>query len=215
MKVIAEVKRRSPSRGVINERIDAASHARAYQRGGAAAISVLTEPSHFGGSGDDLALVRAAVDLPLLRKDFIIDEIQIIEARAWGASMVLLIARALPPAALSSLAAAARQWEVEPLIEVRTEDELETALEAGARVVGINSRDLETLEVDSGVADRLIPRVPASIIAIAESGMRTIADVERAARVGADAVLVGSSLSEAADPESAVRSLVAVSRRDR
>lgn len=215
VKVIAEVKRRSPSRGVINERIDAASHARAYQRGGAAAISVLTEPSHFGGSGDDLALVRAAVDLPLLRKDFIIDEVQIIEARAWGASMVLLIARALPPAALSSLAAAALRWEVEPLIEVRTEDELETALEAGARVVGINSRDLETLAVDSGVADRLIPRVPASIIALAESGMRTVADVERAARVGADAVLVGSSLSEAADPETAVRSLVAVSRRDR
>jgi len=212
---MAEVKRRSPSRGVINERLDAASRARAYERGGAAAISVLTEPSHFGGSGDDLALVRASVDLPLLRKDFIIDEIQIIEARAWGASMVLLIARALPPAALSSLARAARRWEVEPLIEVRTEDELETALEAGARVVGVNSRDLETLEIDSGLAGRLIPRVPAPIIAIAESGMRTVADVERAGDVGADAVLVGSLLSEADDPEIAVRSLATVSRRGR
>ncbi len=215
MKVIAEVKRRSPSRGVINEHVDAASRASAYARGGAAAISVLTEPSHFGGSGDDLALVRASVDLPLLRKDFIIDEIQIIEARAWGASMVLLIARALPPGGLSSLAAAARRWEMEPLIEVRTEDELATALEAGARIVGVNSRDLETLEVDSGLTDRLIPRVPGSIIAVAESGMRAVADVERAARAGADAVLVGSSLSEAADPETAVRALAAVSRRGR
>ena len=212
VKVIAEVKRRSPSRGEINAELDPMRRAREYQRGGAAAISVLTEPTHFAGSEQDLVDVRAAVDVPLLRKDFIIDETQIIEARAWGASAVLLIARALPETKLLALAQIARDWAVEPLIEVRTEEELEAALHAQARVIGVNSRDLETLEVDARAVDRLVPRVPSGVTAIAESGMQTVADVERAAHAGADAVLIGSSLSSAADAASAVRALTGVQR---
>ncbi|HET6702528.1 MAG TPA: indole-3-glycerol phosphate synthase TrpC [Gemmatimonadaceae bacterium] len=215
VKVIAEVKRRSPSRGDINAQLDPASHAREYERGGAAAISVLTEPTHFAGSGEDLMKVRDAVNVPLLRKDFIVDEMQIIEARAWGASAVLLIARALPPADLVALADAARDWGLEPLIEVRTDDELHTAMNAHARLVGVNSRDLETLEVNADAIDRLVPRVPPHVVAVAESGMQTVADVERAAEAGADAVLIGSSLSVAADPAAAVRALVGVPRRHR
>lgn len=215
VKVIAEVKRRSPSRGEINATLDPARRARDYQSGGAAAISVLTEPTHFAGSEQDLVDVRAAVDVPLLRKDFIIDEMQIIEARAWGASAVLLIARALPEQELFALAQAARQWAVEPLIEVRTEDEVEAALRAEARVIGINARDLETLEVDARAVDRLAPRVPSDLIVVAESGMQTVADVERAAQAGADAVLIGSSLSSSADASSAVRALTGVTRRGR
>lgn len=213
--MIAEVKRRSPSRGEINTELDPASRAREYERGGAAAISVLTEPVHFAGSEEDLVQVRAAVDVPLLRKDFIIDEAQIIEARAWGASAVLLIARAMREAELLALAQAARDWEVEPLIEVRTQAELETALRAQARVVGVNARNLETLEVDARAVERLLPGVPSGVIAIAESGMRTRADVERAAQAGADAVLIGSSLSSAVDAASAVRELGDVQRRGR
>ena len=215
MKVIAEVKRRSPSRGEINAELDPATRAREYERGGAAAISVLTEPSHFAGSEEDLVHVRAAVEVPLLRKDFIIDEMQIIEARAWGASAVLLIARALPEADLLALAQAARDWEVEPLMEVRSREELDAALRAQPRVVGVNSRNLETLEVDARAVDRLLPHVPHGIVAIAESGMQSVADVERAAQAGADAVLIGSSLSSSGNAESAVRTLIGVRRRGR
>jgi indole-3-glycerol phosphate synthase len=215
VKVIAEVKRRSPSRGEINAHLDPASRAREYIEGGAAAISVLTEPAHFGGSEADLAQVRDAIDGPVLRKDFIIDDAQIVESRAWGASAVLLIARALPRGALALLAKSAREWGIEPLIEVRSESELDAALASGARVIGVNSRDLETLEVDATVIERLIPLVPDVVVAVAESGFRDRADVERAARVGADAVLVGSALSAAGDGAAAVRSLVRVSRRDR
>ena len=159
--------------------------------------------------------VRDAVNVPVLRKDFIVDEMQIIEARAWGASAVLLIARALPPADLVALADVARDWGLEPLIEVRTDDELHTAMNAQARLVGVNSRDLETLEVNADAIDRLVPRVPPHVVAVAESGMQTVADVERAAEAGADAVLIGSSLSVAADPAAAVRALVGVPRRHR
>jgi indole-3-glycerol phosphate synthase len=215
VKVIAEVKRRSPSRGEINAELDPASRSREYQRGGAAAISVLTEPTHFAGSEQDLVDVSAAVTVPLLRKDFILDETQIIEARAWGAAAVLLIARALPESELIALAQTAREWNVEPLIEVRTEEELRAALLAQARVIGVNSRDLETLAVDARAIDRLVPRVPSEVIAIAESGMQTLADVERAAHAGADAVLIGSSLSAAVDAASAVRELIGVERRGR
>ena len=215
MKVIAEVKRRSPSRGEINAYLDAASRARDYIEGGASAISVLTEPAYFGGSEEDLVKVRAAIDAPVLRKDFIIDEAQIVESRAWGASAVLLIARALPRAALSSLVKSAREWGMEPLVEVRSESELDAALGSGARVIGVNSRDLETLEVDVAVVERLLPQVPDVVLAIAESGVRDRADVERAARVGADAVLVGSALSIAGEGAVAVRTLARVTRRDR
>lgn len=215
VKVIAEVKRRSPSRGEINAELDPAARARAYEKGGAAAISVLTEPIHFSGSESDLMAVRGAVAVPLLRKDFIIDELQVIEARAWGASAVLLIARALPEHELVALARAAREWRLEPLIEVRREDELDAAIRAEARAIGVNSRDLETLEVDASVIDLLLPRIPAELVGVAESGMRTVADIERAAEAGADAVLIGSSLSSATDPAAAVRGLAGVPRRGR
>ncbi|HEU4563935.1 MAG TPA: indole-3-glycerol phosphate synthase TrpC [Gemmatimonadaceae bacterium] len=213
--VIAEIKRRSPSKGEINASLGAAEQARAYRDGGAAAISVLTEPASFGGSPEDLRATRAAVALPLLRKDFIVDEAQIVEARALGAAAVLLIVRALPPARLAELAAAARRWRLDALVEVRSERELELAAATDATLIGINSRDLETLELDPAVTERLLPLVPAGRVAVAESGVRTPADVERFAAAGADAVLVGSSLSAATDPSAAVRALAAFRRTGR
>jgi indole-3-glycerol phosphate synthase len=173
---------------------------------------VLTEPEHFGGSARDLETIRSAVDIPLVKKDFHVDIIQILEARALGASAVLLIARALEPAMLTELAAAARSLTVEPLVEIRDERELEAALAAGARVIGVNSRNLETLVIDSTVCARVIPLIPRGCLAIFESGVKVRADVEAAARTGAAAVLVGSVLSAAAAPAEAVRSLTGVSR---
>ena len=210
--VIAEVKRRSPSGGDIAASLSAPAQAAAYHRGGAAAISILTEPRHFAGSVADLEAARAAVPIPLLKKDFHVDILQVIEARSLGASALLLIARALDPEALPTLVQAAHDWGVEPLVEIRDEAELERALEAGARIVGINNRNLESLELDAATSDRLLPRVPSHLIAIAESGVHTREDVERFARAGADAVLVGSSISAAPDPAAAVRALATVKR---
>jgi len=210
--VIAEVKRRSPSKGAIRESIAADAQAAAFERGGAAAISVLTEPRHFGGSLSDLESARDCVRIPLLRKDFHIDVIQLSEAKASGASAALLIARALHPSKLSELMSVADDLGIEPLVEVRTEAELMLALELGARVIGINSRDLETLEVDASVPERLLPLVPNGVIAVAESGIEGLADVEARARWGADAVLVGSVFSASDDPEAAVRALTTVHR---
>ena len=213
--VLAEVKRASPSRGAINPGLDAVAQARAYQAGGALGISVLTEPAHFGGSNEDLEAIRAAVDIPVLKKDFHVDPLQLVEARALGASAVLLIARALAPARLRELAAEAEALGLEVLIEVRDEWELERALETSAPLVGVNNRNLETLAIDTAASDRLIPAIPRDRVAIAESGMRTEADVTRAATAGADAVLVGSSLSAASDPAAAVRALAGVPRGSR
>ncbi len=210
--VIAEVKRRSPSKGEINAALSASAQAVAYAAGGAAAISVLTEPQHFGGSLTDLADARAAVSIPLLRKDFVLDRSQLWEARAAGASGVLLIARALEPALLDELAAEAIAMGLEPLVEVRSEGELARALATEAPVLGVNQRDLETLVVDPAVAERLLPLVPRARVAVSESGVRDRAGVERAAASGADAVLVGSALSAAADPSAAVRALTGVPR---
>jgi indole-3-glycerol phosphate synthase len=210
--VIAEVKRRSPSKGLINGALSAPAQAVAYERGGAAAISVLTEPAHFGGSNDDLAAVRGAVRLPVLKKDFHIDPVQLVEARAIGASAALLIARALEPALLVEMVARGQALGLELLVEVRDERELDRALEAGARIIGINNRNLETLEIDPATAERLLGRVPASIVAIAESGVTGRDDVTRVAAAGADAVLVGSSVSGANDPSAAVRALAGVDR---
>lgn len=210
--VIAEVKRRSPSKGEINREISAAAQASAYAAGGAAAISVLTEPANFGGSVDDLRSAREAVSIPLIRKDFHIDEIQLIEARAAGASAALLIARALAPAALSRLFAFARDIGLDVLVEVRNEDELERAVDIGANIIGVNERDLETLEMDAALRERLMPRIPEGIVAVAESGIRDADDVARAASAGADAVLVGSALSASRDPEAGVRALAGVRR---
>lgn len=213
--VIAEIKRRSPSKGAIRESIAAEAQALAFERGGAAAISILTEPAHFGGALADLESARDRVSIPLLRKDFHCDPIQLFEARAAGASAALLIARALSPAALRELMQVAGDLSVEPLVEIRTRAELMLALELGARVIGINSRDLETLEVDAGVPERLLPLLPTGVIAVAESGIESTGDVMARARWGADAVLVGSALSASSDPESAVRALTEVPRRPR
>jgi len=210
--VIAEVKRRSPSKGWIKPEISAARQARSYEEGGAAAISVLTEPAHFGGSSEDLTNVRDAVRLPVLKKDFHVDPIQLVEAKALGASAALLIVRALSPDLLAQLSATATELELELLFEVRDRMELDRALDAGARIIGVNNRNLETLVIDPTTAERLIAEIPADRIAIGESGVSSRADVERLARSGADAVLVGSAVSASPDPVAAVRDLTAVQR---
>jgi indole-3-glycerol phosphate synthase len=213
--VIAEVKRRSPSKGWINPNISAPEQARAYELGGAAAISVLTEPAHFGGSNDDLLAVRDAVGIPVLKKDFHVEPVQLIEAKALGASAALLIARALSRDALMRMADTARGLDLEVLVEIRDEDELERALAANATIIGINNRNLETLAIDAATSERLLRSIPGAAIGIAESGVSARADVERVARAGADAVLVGSVISAAADPAAAVRDLASVARAGR
>ena len=210
--VIAEVKRRSPSQGAIREDLDPVAHARAYVRGGAVAISVLTDEVHFGGSIDDLRSIAAAVPAPVLRKDFVIHESQIHEERAAGASAVLLIARVLQLRQLQALARTVRAWNMVPLIEVHAARELDAALAAGPGALGVNARDLDTFVVDLGSAESLIGRVPGGIAVVAESGVETRADVERLAAAGADFVLVGTSVARHADPEKAVRELVGVKR---
>jgi indole-3-glycerol phosphate synthase len=213
--VIAEVKRRSPSAGAIRDGLDPVAHAKAYVAGGAVAISVLTDEPHFGGSLADLDAVVRAVSAPVLRKDFILDELQLLEARAAGASAVLLIVRALDDADLLALAQSARGLGLATLVEAHDERELDRALAVGPSVVGINSRDLDTFAVNLATAERLLGRVPPGIPAVAESGIETRADVERLARAGADVVLVGTAVARAADPEQAVRALVGVKRKGR
>lgn len=213
--VIAEIKRRSPSAGIIAGDVDPASHAAAYAAGGARAISVLTEGPHFGGSLEDLELVRRVVPLPVLRKDFILDPVQLYEARVAGASAVLLIVRALDSAQLVELAAEARELGLGRLVEVHAPEELERALALEPESVGVNSRDLETLEVNVSRLRDIVRQVPQNTVAVAESGLRDRSDVERIAEWGADAVLIGTALSGAGDPESAVRSLTGVARRGR
>ena len=210
--LIAEVKRRSPSKGSIAPDLDAVTQARAYVAGGAAAISVLTEPVHFSGSLDDLAAVRGALSVPALKKDFHVRPIQLVEARAAGASAALLIARALDQDRLRQMMETGRDLGLEVLVEIRDEGELDRALEVGATMIGVNNRDLESLVIDPSTAERLVPRIPAGLVAIAESGVKSRSDLERYARCGADAVLVGSSISAATDPAAATRSLAAVPR---
>lgn len=211
--VIAEVKRRSPSQGSIREGLDPVAHARAYQRGGAVAVSVLTDEAHFGGSLEDLERVAAAVRVPVLRKDFILDELQIMEARAAGASAVLLIVRALAPDRLQALARAAAVWHLPTLIEVHAVAELEPALAAGPGAIGVNARDLSTFAIDLRRAEAVIREVPNHVAVVAESGIESRADVERVAAAGADFVLVGTSVARQGDPERAVRGLVGVKRQ--
>src|SRR5213594_2115843 len=203
--VIAEVKRRSPSAGAIREDLDPVAHARAYAQGGAVAISVLTDELHFGGSLDDLARVASAVPVPVLRKDFILDELQLYEARVAGASAVLLIVRALTTDGLRALARAARDQGLGVLVEVHSAGELEQALGVEPTAVGVNSRDLATFAVDLGQAERLVAMVPRTVPVVAESGISTRADV----------VLVGTSVARTADPTEAVRALTGVVRHRR
>jgi indole-3-glycerol phosphate synthase len=213
--VVAEVKRRSPSAGVIRDDLDPRERAVLYARHGASAISVLTDPTHFGGSVEDLRAAAERVQVPLLRKDFILDELQVIEARAAGAAAVLLIVRALSSDRLSALLACARAVGLEALVEVHTAAELDRALAADARIIGVNSRDLDTFRIDVAEAWELLARVPADRVAVAESGMQGPDDVERAALAGADAVLVGTALSAAPDPAALLGRLAEVRRRGR
>lgn len=210
--IVAEVKRSSPSKGAINKDLNAADQALAYERGGAAAISVLTEPTRFDGSNDDLEQVRGAVRVPVLKKDFHIDRLQLFEAKALGSSAALVIVRAVAPERLEELMAVARSIDLEVLVEVRDERELALALSAGAELIGVNNRNLETLVIDASTVDRVLPLIPRSCCAVAESGFEGRADIERAASSGADAVLVGSLLSRSADPEGVVHSLATVTR---
>jgi indole-3-glycerol phosphate synthase len=186
--------------------------AAAYVAGGAAAISVLTEPTRFGGTLADLRDVSHAVPVPVIRKDFLVHPVQLWEARAAGASAALLIVRSLSPDELPRLMDAAAEAGLSTLVEVRTLGELDRALAAGATVIGVNNRDLETLVIDPATAPALIPCIPAECIAVAESGMRTPVDLAPAAAAGADAVLVGSAISAAADPAAVVRALAGVAR---
>lgn len=213
--IIAEIKRSSPSRGPINPGLDASRQAVAFENGGASAISVLTEPSRFGGSIDDLRQVRGATGLPLLRKDFHVAPSQLAEARAAGASAALIIVRAMDDSLLMELSAAGGELGLELLFEVRDEHELGRALRANAEILGVNNRNLETLEVDPTTVGRIVPLIPPECIAVAESGYMTRQDVETAAAAGADAVLIGSALSFSSDPEAALREMTGIAKASR
>jgi indole-3-glycerol phosphate synthase len=206
--IVAECKRRSPSRGVLRADYDPVAIARGYSAAGAAAISVLTEPTFFDGSLDDLARVRKAVDVPLLRKDFIVSEYQLIEARASGAEAVLLIAGALRPPELTRLMARASDLCLDALVEVHSTDELMAALDAGADLVGVNNRNLRTLAVDLDVSEELIARIPKGVTAVSESGIKTPADITRFMALGYRAFLIGERFMTTDDPGAALRDLL-------
>lgn len=207
--VIAEVKRSSPSKGPLAAIADPAALASDYEAGGAHVISVLTERRRFAGTLDDLAAVRARVDIPVLRKDFIVTSYQLWEARAYGADLALLIVAALDQSALESLIERAVSIGLTPLVEVHDEEEVERAVDAGAKIIGVNARNLKTLEVDRGTFERVAPEIPDHLVKVAESGVRGPHDLIAYANAGADAVLVGESLVTGRDPKSAVADLVA------
>lgn len=212
VRVIAEVKRRSPGAGPIRPHLDPASLARAYERGGAAALSVLTDRDYFGGGLADLRAARAAVGLPALRKDFTLDRVQIDEARAAGADAVLLIVRILDDAILADLHGYALERGLAALVEVHDGLELERAVAGGARIVGINNRDLSTFRTDLAVTEGLLDRLPPDTIVVSESGIRGGDDVVRLGRAGVDAVLVGESILRADEPGERVAELAAAPR---
>lgn len=205
--IVAEIKPRSPSAGVIREGVPPAALAAQYEAGGAVALSVLTDARYFGGSGDALRAARGATTLPVLRKDFVVDACQLYEARAWAADAVLLLAAVHDAAALRDLLALAAALRLGTLVEAHTEAEVDRALAAGARAVGLNTRDLQTLRVDRDTAARLRPRIPPGVLVVAESGIETPADIRRLSGVGVDAVLVGTSLMASGDPAAHLRAL--------
>ena len=207
-RIIAECKRRSPSRGVLRRTYDPAALARAYVEAGAAAVSVLTEPAFFDGALDHLRAVRAAVEAPLLRKDFVVTPFQVEEARAAGADAVLLIVAALDDGDLARLRALAASLELAALVEVHDEVELQRALGAGADLVGVNSRDLRTLDVRLETFDRLAGELPDGVVAVAESGLRSAADLVRLRAARYDAFLIGERFMTASDPGQALRQLL-------
>jgi len=198
--VIAECKRRSPSKGVLRPDYDPEAIARGYASAGAAALSILMEPTFFDGSLDHLARVRSAVDVPLLRKDFIVSEYQLLEAKAAGADAALLIVAALATAELAALAAKAADIGLDALVEVHDAEELERALDAGARIVGVNNRNLRTLEVDVRTSEALIARVPRDVVAVSESGLRTAGDLARLRALGYGAFLIGERFMARENP---------------
>jgi indole-3-glycerol phosphate synthase len=210
LSVIAEFKRRSPSAGDISATAAVATQVGAYERGGAAALSVLTDEPHFGGSLEDLRAARAASSLPILRKDFIVDPYQLFEAAVNGADAVLLIVRALEDAELREMYEAARGLDLDCLVEVHDGEELERALQLDADVIGINNRNLDEGSVDIATTYELMPDVPAGKTVVAESGISARPELEELERVGVDAVLIGSALMSAVDPEALTRELTGV-----
>ncbi|GAA4370848.1 indole-3-glycerol phosphate synthase TrpC [Paeniglutamicibacter cryotolerans] len=209
LKVISEVKRRSPSKGALADIPEPAVLAARYAAGGAAVISVLTEERRFGGSLADFDAVRATVDTPLLRKDFTVEDYQIFEARAHGADLVLLIVAALDDGELNRMLALTHELGMNALIETHTEEEVARAVAAGARIIGVNVRNLKTLDVDRETFSRLASLIPSEAVIIAESGVRDAADVARYAAFGADAILVGEALVKDNDPEAAIAAFIA------
>jgi indole-3-glycerol phosphate synthase len=208
--IIAEIKRSSPSKGALAEIADAASLAVAYENGGASAISVLTEGRRFGGSLEDLEAVRAVASVPVLRKDFIAEPYQVLEARAAGADLVLLIVAALDQDTLSSLFRLINGLGMTPLVETHSADELDRALDLGADLVGVNARDLSTFELDQDLFGRLADMIPSGVIRVAESAVKSPADVAHYRRAGADVVLVGEALVTGDDPAETLREFLAV-----
>lgn len=206
--IIAEIKKASPSKGVIREHFEPALHARQYEHAGATCLSVLTDETFFQGSLSHLAAAHSACKLPLLRKDFTIDAYQIVEAKAWGADAVLLIVAALESGVLRELSSCAASEEMDVLVEVHDEYELDAAIAVGARIVGINNRDLRTFETSLDVTRRLAPRIPDGILIVAESGIRAAADIHQLRASGAHAFLVGEHLMAAENPGTALASLV-------
>ena len=211
--VIAECKRRSPSKGVLAREYDPAAIARQYEAGGAAAVSVLTEPTFFDGALAHLAAVRAAVDLPLLRKDFVVEEYQLFEARAAGADAVLLIVAALETPDLARLHARARELGLAVLVEVHDEGELSRAIDAGARIIGVNNRNLRTLAVDVDASHRLVGRIPRETVAVSESGLQSREDLARLSQAGYRAFLIGERFMTAPNPAAALMELLGVPSR--
>jgi indole-3-glycerol phosphate synthase len=211
--VIAELKRRSPSKGDLNATLDPAHIAGAYARGGATCLSVLTDAEHFGGSRDDLSEARDAVDLPVLRKDFTVSALDVCDTRLMGADAVLLIAAALSDTELAEFSDLGRRLDLSVLVEIHDEDELARALAVDADLIGVNQRDLVTFEVDTERAVRMAPLIPPDVVRVAESGVRSADDARALADAGYDAVLVGESLVTADDPVAAVAALRAVPAR--
>ena len=206
--VIAECKRRSPSRGVLAARYDPVSIAKSYEAGGAAAVSVLTEPTFFDGALAHLTAVREAVSVPVLRKDFVVDEYQLLEARAAGADAVLLIVAALAQSDLVRLQARAWELGLAALVEVHDDEELSRAVGSGARLIGVNNRNLRTLTVDVGASDRLAAHIPAGVVGVSESGLQTRDDLERLAAAGYRAFLIGERFMTDPDPARAIADLI-------